>query len=408
MNDMSAASLLSTPPSGGVAPGSTIPGVPDGEAAPAKPSICFVAPTTWPVLSASRDIKVVGGAELQQTMIAPELARRGYRVSMICYDYGQPDGTEEKGVRILNMHKPDEGIPIVRFLHPRLTSLWRAFARADADIYYQRTAAAYTGFVAAFCRKHGRKSIYSGASDVDFIPGRQEIRYARDRKIFEYGLKRVDKVITQNPQQHEELRANYHREGTLIPSCYAPPPGAKNDRAGYVLWVASLRPSKRAELALEIARRSPDVRFIMIGGPDPDRRSQEYFASLKEAARTLPNLELKGFLPLAETERYFDGARVFLNTSEYEGFPNTFLQAWARGIPSVAFIDTGSRRHGEPVYESVRDVGEATWKLDRLMRDDIQWQQLSQRCQAFFRETHSVDAIIDRYERELLALAGAR
>jgi hypothetical protein len=53
-------------------------------------------------------------------------------------------------------------------------------------------------------------------------------------------------------------------------------------------------------------------------------------------------------------------------------------------------------------------VGEASWKLDRLMRDDIHWLQLSQRCQAFYRETHSVDAIIDRYEREILALAGSK
>lgn len=407
MNDISVASHLATLPDGSaaLAPGSATAGA----ASPGrKPSICFVAPTTWPVLSASSDIKVVGGAELQQTMIAPALAKRGWRVSMVCYDYGQPDGIEVKGVRVLNMHKPDEGIPVVRYLHPRLTSLWRALGRADADIYYQRTAAAYTGFVAAFCRKHGRKSIYSGASDVDFIPGKQEIRYARDRWIFEYGLKRVDKVITQNPQQHQELADNYGREGTLIPSCYAPPPGAKNDRAGYVLWVASLRPSKRAELALEIARRLPDFRFIMIGGPDPDRRSQDYFAALREAARKLPNLELKGFVPLAETERYFNGARLFLNTSEYEGFPNTFLQAWSRGIPTVGFIDTGSRRQGEPVYEYVRDVSEATWRLDRLMRDDILWQQVSARCQVFFRETHSVDAIIDRYERELGALAAGR
>ncbi|HUQ27193.1 MAG TPA: glycosyltransferase family 4 protein [Usitatibacter sp.] len=373
-----------------------------------KPRICFVAPTTWPVLSASSDIKVVGGAEVQQSMIAPALAKRGYDVSMICYDYGQADRTEIKGVTIYNMHKPDEGIPVIRYLHPRLTSLWRALTRADADIYYQRTAAGYTGFVAAFCRKHGRKSIYAGASDVDFIPGKQEIKYARDRKIFEYGLRRVDKVITQNPQQHQELLENYGREGTLIPSCYAPPAGAKHDRAGYVLWVASIRPSKRAEIALEIARRLPNYRFVMIGGPDPDRRSQEYFASLKEAARALPNLDIKGFVPFTQAEQYFNGARVFLNTSEYEGFPNTFLQAWSRGIPAVAFVDTGSRRDGELVYDCARDVGEATWKLERLMRDDIHWHLMSQRVQSHFRDTHSVEATIARYEREIAALMGGK
>ena len=74
----------------------------------------------------------------------------------------------------------------------------------------------------------------------------------------------------------------------------------------------------------------------------------------------------------------------------------------------MAFIDTGSRLDGEPVYESVEGVSQASWKLDRLMRDDIHWQHLSQRCQSFFHQTHSVDAIIDRYERELLALHGAR
>src|SRR6185436_14108672 len=105
MNDMSVPTLSLAQPSEGVGP---------------KPSICFVAPTTWPVLSASSDIRVVGGAEVQQSMIAPALARRGYRVSMICYDYGQADRTEIKGVTIYNMHKPDEGIPVVRYLHPRL------------------------------------------------------------------------------------------------------------------------------------------------------------------------------------------------------------------------------------------------------------------------------------------------
>jgi len=160
--------------------------------------VCFLAPTTWPVLAADPDIPVVGGAEVQQSMIAPALARRGFRVSMICFDYGQPDKVEVDGVTVYKMHKPDEGIPVVRFLHPRLTSLWSALARVDADVYYQRTAAAWTGFLAAFCAKHGRRAIYAGASDVDFLPGEQDIRFARDRWIYEWGLKRMDAIVVQN------------------------------------------------------------------------------------------------------------------------------------------------------------------------------------------------------------------
>jgi glycosyltransferase involved in cell wall biosynthesis len=372
-------------------------------AAGPKPHICFLAPTTWPVLTGDREIKVVGGAEVQQSVIARELARRGYRVSMISIDYGQPDLAEVDGITVYKIHSPDEGLPVVRFIHPRLTSLWKALKRIDADVYYQRTAAAYTGYLAKFCMMHGKKSIYAGASDVDFLPGQQDIRFGRDRWIFEYGLKRVDTVVVQNAVQRQQLKDNYGRDGVLIPSCYSAPGGARADRNGYVLWAASMRPSKRPEMMLEIARRLPAYRFVMIGGPDPDRKSQEYFAGIREAALKLPNVEVKGFVPFVEAERYFNGARVVLNTSLYEGFPNTFLQAWGRGIPTLAFIDTGSRHQGLPVYDIVGDVSEASWKMERLMRDDILWQQASGRVSAHFRDCHSVDAIVERYEREIVA-----
>jgi len=291
---------------------------------------------------------------------------------------------------------------VLRYVHPRLTSLWRALTRADADVYYQRTAAAYTGILAAFCRRHGRRSVYSGASDVDFIPGREDIRFARDRLIFRWGLRHVDRIIAQNPAQQASLKQNYGRESVLIPSCYVPPAGAHADRAGYVLWVATIRPSKRPEMLLEIARRMPNQRFVVVGGPDPAPKEVRYYEAIREAARALPNIDLAGFVPYADADRYFDGARVVLNTSLYEGFPNTFLQAWARGIPTVAFVDTGSRRDGQPVYEIVKDIPEATWKLERLMRDDILWREASQRSAAHFRDHHSLDAVIGMYEREIL------
>jgi len=366
-----------------------------------KPHACFVAPTTWPVISGARDIRVVGGAEVQQSMIAPALVRRGWRVSMISLDYGQPDAAVVQGVTVYRMNKPDEGIPVVRFIHPRLTSLWRALKRVDADVYYQRTTAVYTAYVAQFCRLHGRRSVYAGASDVDFVPGEEDIRYGRDRAIYRWGLRRMDEVIVQNEVQRETLRTHFGREGVLIPSCYVPPAGAHADPAGYVLWTATVRPSKRAELLLEIARRLPHVRFVMIGGPDPGRREAEYMRSVTEAAAGIPNLEVRGFVPFGEAERAFDGARVVVNTSLYEGFPNTFLQAWSRGVPTVGFIDTGSRRAGEAVYDIAADVADAARRIERLMRDDIAWHDASRRVAAHFRESHSIDAVLDMYERVL-------
>jgi glycosyltransferase involved in cell wall biosynthesis len=46
-----------------------------------------------------------------------------------------------------------------------------------------------------------------------------------------------------------------------------------------------------------------------------------------------------GAVRYADTGALFDRAKVFLNTSSIEGFPNTFLQAWVRGVPVVSFFD---------------------------------------------------------------------
>lgn len=370
-----------------------------------RPHICFVAPSTWPLLAGARDIPVVGGAEVQQSIIAPELAARGYRVSMLSLDYGQPDQAVVKGVTVHKMYRPGAGLPVLRFLHPRLSGLWGAMKRADADIYIQRSAAGNIAFIAKFCHLHGKRSVYSGASDVDFVFPQPDIRYARDRWLFHYGMRIVDRLFVQNETQQELARANLGRDSALVPNCYEPPAGARCDRNGYVLWVATMRPQKRPELVIEMARRLPQYRFVMVGGSDPGREGQRYVRAIREAVAGLPNLEYRGFLPYAQADRVFDGARLVLSTSTYEGFPNVFLQGWARGIPTVAFVDTRSRcLDGRPVYDIVKDTAGATACVERLMRDDAAWEEASGRSTAHFLRHHSLKAVADLYESELMAM----
>jgi glycosyltransferase involved in cell wall biosynthesis len=298
---------------------------------------------------------------------------------------------------------------VLRFLHPRLTSTWSALRRANADIYYQRCSSMLTGVVAAFCRRHARKSVYAGAFDTDFVPGRQPIRYRRDRWLFEYGLRNVDTVVVQNPFQQEACLANYGRKSVLIPSAYAPPQGAAADEDGSVLWVATIRDYKQPELLLEIARRLPQLRFVMAGGPGSQTPAAlRYFEDIELEARGLRNVEFAGFVPFAGIDAYFNRARVFVNTSRHEGFPNTFLQAWSRGIPSVAFFDSGSRCANEPVYPVVRDVGEAAREIQRLMLDDDHWRRASSRCRSHYLANHSTASVTARYARAFTALGERR
>jgi glycosyltransferase involved in cell wall biosynthesis len=380
-----------------------------GETASAAPSICFVAPFAWAVLAGIPELKIVGGAEVQQSILSRALAQAGFEVSMVCNDFGQPDGVRVDGVTVYKTHRLDQGIPVVRFLHPRLSTTWAALKRADADIYYTRSSSMLTGVIAAFCKRYRRRSMYAAASDVDFVPEKRQLRFRRDRWIFEYGVRNADAVVAQNAFQQESCLENYGRRAIVIPSAYAPPPGATADENGSVLWAGTIRDYKQPELLLEIARRLPQHRFVMVGGAGGVKTQDiRYFEGVKREARALRNVEFAGFVPYAGVEAYFNRARVFVNTSRYEGFPNTFLQAWARGVPTVSFVDTGSRHSLEPVYAVVRDVGEAAREISRLMLDDDHWRAASTRCRTHYWAQHSMSSVTEHYARALTALAGAR
>lgn len=353
-----------------------------------KPHICFVAPNAWPVLSGEASIEVVGGAEVQQCILARLLVRNGYRVSMICLDYGQPKQVVVDNITVVRAYSAGAGLPVLRFLHPRLTSIWQAMLEVDADIYYQRSAGVITAVMAGFCRTYGKHSVYAGALDTDFIPGHQLIRYRRDRWLFERGLAAVDTVLAQNEIQQRNCREHYGRSAILIPSCYELPADASPRPGEYVLWVAMLRPHKRAELLLELARLLPQRRFVMIGGSNGPNDAS-YFEAIRKTANAMSNVEFMGFLPLAKVEPYFDRARVVVNTSTVEGMPNVFLQAWARGVPTLAFTEVSAQHGCISGHRIVKDPQAAANEVERLFADDLYWSQASANCREYFVTTYA-------------------
>ena len=370
-------------------------------------SICFVAPMAYPVLAQDRSLPFAGGAEVQQVGIATALARRGHRVSMICHDHGFPDGESIRGVRVFRMCGPSAGLPVVRFVHPRLTSLWSAMRRADADVYYQRTSGAATAFVSAFAQRHGRASVFAGAHDADFEPDLPLVRLRRDKLLYRWGVRNVDRIVAQTDRQQRRCKEVFGRDAVRIDSCYAHA-GLPAAHDGVVLWVATVKPMKRPDLFLELARALPACRFRLVGGPDGSADGRAYFDDIRTRAAALPNVEITGFVPFVDVERHFDGASIFVNTSSGEGFPNTFLQAWSRAIPTVSFFDAGASVAGQPVGVVVPDTAAMVAAVQQLKGSPSLWAETGERARACFESRHSADRITEAYEQLLVDAMGRR
>lgn len=368
------------------------------------PHICFVALRAFPLLSGTEEVQLIGGAELQQVIVAKRLAAKGWRVSMICLDFGQPEKIEIDGVEVIRAYRQDAGLPVLRFLWPRLKVVWQCLKRADADIYYQRTAGMLTGVMAAYCKRHRKKSVFAAAGNPDLVPDTPRIRFARDRGIYSYGLRHVDRIFVQNDEQAQLCQIHLGREAIKVPNCYALPKRRTHGSQGkYILWVSTIRDLKRPELFLDLAAALPSLRFQMIGGPGRD--ALLLYDAMKARAHGLGNVEFRGFVPYKRVEEIFDEAQLFVNTSDSEGFPNTFLQAWARGIPTVSFVDSGARLEGKPVGIRVKSMDSMITAVADLTSSEPTRLLEGRRCELYFEKFHSIERIVDLYDEIFRDLA---
>jgi glycosyltransferase involved in cell wall biosynthesis len=359
--------------------------------------ICFVGLENLPVLAPEFERHGIGGAQVQQTLLAKALVRRGFPVSMVVGDYGQEDGAIWSGVRTYKAYSAHEGIPVVRFVHPRWTKLCAALRRAAADVYYVSCAGAQVGQVAMWAARNGRGMIFRAASDADCDPERVLISFWRDRKLYEYGLRRAAAVLTQSAKQQELMQSKYGLHSSVTSSFVEVPEPQRSlaERDISLLWVGNIQQLKRPEMFLELARRLPGCTTSMVGGPLP--KTRDLYERVSADAAGVGNLTFHGRLPYRATNQLFERARVFVNTSDVEGFPNTFLQAWVRGVPVVSFFDPDGVIQREGLGHAVASLDEMARVAHRLATDNDAWHAAGARCRAYMARCHGEEQILVPY-----------
>jgi glycosyltransferase involved in cell wall biosynthesis len=356
--------------------------------------ICFLGLDNLPVLAREYNRHGIGGEQVQQTLLARALVRRGAEVSMVVFDYGQDDGAQWDQVTTHKAFREDAGLPVLRFVHPRWTKTWAAMRAADAQVYYMSCAGMQLGLAALFCQRYGRKFVFRVAHDSDCEPDRLLIKHARDKKLYEYGLRRAHGIFVQTEQQQRAMRANY-RLPSRIAEMLVEHPEREHARQTDVLWVNNLRQFKRPDLLLALARRMPHLNFDMIGGPQPG--FDALYAQIARDAAALPNLRFHGRVPYHEMDRHYGSARVFVNTSDSEGFPNSYLQAWVRGTPVVAFFDPDHTIERERLGFAAASLDDMQQHVDALLRDGALWSHTSARCRSYMAAKHGEARILAPY-----------
>jgi glycosyltransferase involved in cell wall biosynthesis len=329
--------------------------------------VCFFSPTAYSYFNPDGS-NWAGGAEIQQVLIARNMAERNIEVSFIVGDYGQPDLEIFDGIKVIKSFAPFKGNRKIRFI-PDMARIRRAMQVADADIFNQRSTSFFTGQISFFAGSLGKAFTFSIGIDYNCYPDCQGLLTWPMPILYRYGIRHADAVIAQTEKQRELLMNNFGQESVLIRNGIAiyeengkriaNGGSSPKDRPEF-LWVGSFRRRKRPELFLELARRIPEADFTLVGGPGDDI---PFYREISNQARTIPNLNYEGFVPPGKIEGFYERAYIYINTSVLEGFPNTYLHSWRKGVPVFTMeIDPDS------IIEK-NGVGVVTGNLDGMIRE---------------------------------------
>jgi glycosyltransferase involved in cell wall biosynthesis len=291
-----------------------------------KIKVCFIAPKAYEVFNPDVG-DYVGGAEVDLYYLANELARDSdFKVSFVVSDYGQNDVEIIDGVTIL------KSLDFRRNVLNGLLRVWGALKKADADIYFIECASAGVALVATFCKLYRRIFVYRLASllesDGTFIREHPVVG-----RLFTWSLRRAAIVIAQNAIDVENLTRTVGISPHVIPNGQPLPP-IQQQRRDTILWVGRDDPIKKPEIFLELAKAVPDEHFTMICQTLTHDR---HYANLITEASKIPNLQFIRHVPFNQVDTYFQRAKVFVSTSEAEGFPHTFIHACKCGTAILSF-----------------------------------------------------------------------
>jgi glycosyltransferase involved in cell wall biosynthesis len=352
--------------------------------------LCIYSPYLYPVASGG-EIEFVGGTEVRQWALARGLAERGFEVSIATCDFGQGPTVVLDGVTLLRTYRTSAGLPGLRLLYPRLWRTTRTLQRARADVYLANGSGIAAGWAYDAARLRGTKFVFLAASDYDALRSLPRLKKSRERWWYVRALRGADACVAQTDSQRRLLHDNFGVESEVIPNPVELPaapidPGANE----LVLWLSTYKPHKRPEWFIEIARRLPHLRFLMIGLPGSGEATGSWDAA-ERAAAAYSNLQVHGFVEHARIGEFLRKASLFVHTSPVEGFPMTFLEAWSYGIPSVTTVDPGGtvarHRMGE-VVGSVEGLVEA---VSRIMASPDTRRMLGARARQYIERHHGPD-----------------
>lgn len=316
------------------------------------------------------------------------------------------DKKENENLSFKRSYKPEVGIKGFRWIYYRLPAIQREIRKANADIIYQSGFDWETYFSMRLAKRLGVPFILRISNDI-YADGRWEKKqkHPLKRRFAMLALKNAPLIVTQNSYQYDQLKARLPKKHIvkITNPFHTPSASISSPQKSYVAWLGLFQRQKNLPALLSVVEENPNTRFKIAGKMlfQNDLETSELLKKLEK----LPNVALVGYLKRHEVIPFLADAYCLLNTSHYEGFSNTFLEAFAAGTPVVT-TESVNPDQTISIYElgAVASNHESLGKtLHTYLASQSDFSDISERCCQYVK-THHDPIILSKELFELLNL----
>lgn len=375
-------------------------------------SICFVMP--WHI-SEGRG----GGAEVQTSLLAGELAKQGFTVDYICQTVNNNKVGTTSRFNNYTIHWIPNKSGKYQVFHMKMYG--KKLYELNPDLVIQRMNSCVTGKIGSYCKKNNKTFVWF-STDIDSVSNKMHVqrqyRFYKTRKtklinrvlllalaqindtVRNIGMKNINVCICQNKWQQNQLKPNFGLNAIILKSGHNSPKNIskENENLPVILWAGNLGSNKNPLAFLEMAmiHSNKKRKFTLIG------KGTDFEIISKINQISVDNFSYKGHKSFEESLTYFDKCSVFVNTSVNEGFPNTFIQAWLRGVPVITLgVNPDNLITDHKLGFVCQSVQDASDKINELLSNHELYHEISENCLKYANEHHTIEKVTQQFIQHL-------
>lgn len=324
-----------------------------------KIKICFFC-GYFPILS--------GGSEYQTYLLSKYLDKNEFDIFFLSWDLNR-DGLQFIDNTKIYFFKPHGFLSKYDYEYISSYSYFKnIFDKEKPDFVFQMMSNAATGLLFFLSRKYGFKFIWVCASDSDFWKFKYvsigSLLRIPEYLLKRYGMQNADLALTQTQYQKKMYEHIFKRPAHILPNLHYIPTGflSKNTNTIIVLWLANFKRLKQPEIFIDLAihlKHLKSVKFIMIGRP----ANNLWQRNIENRLKMMSNIDYIGGVTQEVANEYLANSHILVNTSLYEGFSNTFIQAWLRKVPVVSLNSDPDKLLSE------KGLGFCSFSFENLVND---------------------------------------